>query len=101
MGKRKKTVSVFLCVPGEAGRSVEDRNKESRASPVRHLWDSGANSVDELNRVMPVRALAWLRLDELRKWALAQSPKDTSQRAHLQFGAAQMKRFQDDPKQLG
>ncbi len=48
-----------------------------------------------------VKALAWLRLDELRKWALAQSPKDTAQRAHLQFGAAQMKRFQDDPKQLG
>ena len=48
-----------------------------------------------------VKALAWLRLDELRKWALAQAPKDTAQRAHLQYGAAQIKRFQDDPKQIG
>ena len=46
-----------------------------------------------------VKALAWLRLDELRNWPLAQNPKDTAQRA--QFGAAQIKRFQDDPKQLG
>ena len=48
-----------------------------------------------------VKALAWLRLDDLRKWALAQAPKDTAQRAHLQFAAAQIKRFQDDPKQIG
>jgi hypothetical protein len=48
-----------------------------------------------------VKAVAWSKLDDLRKWAAASAARDFSQRAHLQFAAAQIKRFQDDPKQIG
>ena len=34
------------------------------ASPIAHLWDSGANAVDELNRLMTVRAKALERFGE-------------------------------------
>jgi Met-zincin/Domain of unknown function (DUF5117) len=38
--------------------SDRDARAESGAHPVAHLWDSGPNAVDELNRVMLVRAKA-------------------------------------------
>jgi hypothetical protein len=47
------------------------------------------------------KAIAWLKLDDLRKWALTAPWKDTAQHAHYLFAAAQIKRFQDDPKEIG
>jgi hypothetical protein len=47
------------------------------------------------------KAIAWLKLDDLRKWALTAPAKDTAQRAHYIFAAAEIKRFQDDPRQIG
>jgi hypothetical protein len=44
------------------------------------------------------RAIAYLRLDDLRKWLLARQTNDAAERAHSVYGAAQIKRFQDDPK---
>ena len=35
-----------------------DARPEGSASPIAHLWDSGANAVDELNRMLEVRARA-------------------------------------------
>jgi hypothetical protein len=46
------------------------------------------------------RAIAWLKLDDLSKWLLAQSTSDVAGRAHCQFAAAQIKRFQDHPDQI-
>jgi hypothetical protein len=44
------------------------------------------------------RAMAYLKLDDLRKWLLARQTTDTAERAHSVYAAAQIKRFQDDPK---
>jgi hypothetical protein len=44
------------------------------------------------------RAIAYLKLDDLRKWLLARQNSDAAERAHSVYGAAQIKRFQDDPK---
>jgi hypothetical protein len=46
------------------------------------------------------RALAYLKLDDLRTWMLAQQTGDAAQRAHFVYAAAQIKRYQGDPKQL-
>jgi hypothetical protein len=47
------------------------------------------------------RAIAFLKLDDLRKFLLAKTTADTALRAHYLFAATQIKRFQDDPKQIG
>jgi len=46
------------------------------------------------------RAIAFLKLDDLRKWLLARQTADIAERAHSVYAAAQIKRFQDDPKQI-
>jgi hypothetical protein len=49
-----------------------------------------------------VRAIAELKLDELRKWASTQAyaAQDPNQSAFLLYAANQIKRFQDDPKKM-
>ncbi|HKP37513.1 MAG TPA: zinc-dependent metalloprotease [Pyrinomonadaceae bacterium] len=49
-----------------------------------------------------VRAIAELKLDELKGWAQSQSTatRDQNQRAFLLYAANQIKRFQDDPKKM-
>lgn len=49
-----------------------------------------------------VRALASLKLDQLKKWVTEQGKitTDESQRAHFAFAAAQISAFQRDPKQI-
>jgi hypothetical protein len=47
------------------------------------------------------RAIAFLKLDDLRKYLLAKTTADTALRAHYLFAATQIRRFQDDPKQIG
>ena len=42
----------------------QDARPGSSSSSVAHLWDSGANAVDELNRLMQVRAAALRRFGE-------------------------------------
>ena len=44
------------------------------------------------------RAIAFLKLDDLRKWTIARQTTDTAERAHLVYAAAQIKRFEEDPK---
>ncbi len=46
------------------------------------------------------RAIAYLKLDDLRKWLLARQTVDVAERAHSVYAAAQIKRFEDDPKQI-
>jgi hypothetical protein len=46
------------------------------------------------------RAVAYLKLDDLRKSLLASTAADPAERAHSVYAAAQIKRFQDDPKQI-
>jgi hypothetical protein len=41
-----------------------DSRPQGSAHPASHLWDNGANAVDELNRVMDVRAKALTRFSE-------------------------------------
>jgi hypothetical protein len=49
-----------------------------------------------------VRAIAELKLDQLKNWAATQSgaTRDQTQRAFLFYTAAQIKRFQEDPKKM-
>ncbi|MEP6714419.1 MAG: zinc-dependent metalloprotease [Terriglobia bacterium] len=47
------------------------------------------------------RAMAFLKLDDLRKWLGTAPATDTATRAHYLFAATQIKRFEDDPKQIG
>ncbi len=42
----------------------EDARPPGGAHPLAHLWDSGASAVDELNRLVKVRALALSRFGE-------------------------------------
>ena len=42
----------------------QDARPPGSSSSVAHLWDSGANAVDELNRIMQVRAAALQRFGE-------------------------------------
>jgi len=42
----------------------QDARPASSSSSAAHLWDSGANAVDELNRLMQVRAAALRRFGE-------------------------------------
>src|SRR5262249_45029597 len=42
----------------------QDARSEGSSSSLAHLWDSGANAVDELNRLMQVRAAALKRVGE-------------------------------------
>ena len=42
----------------------QDARPAGSSSSVAHLWDTGANAVDELNRLMTVRAAALKRLGE-------------------------------------
>ncbi|MFO0363176.1 MAG: zinc-dependent metalloprotease [Acidobacteriota bacterium] len=44
--------------------SDQDARDEGGASPVAHLWDNGANAVDELNRLMTVRRKILARFGE-------------------------------------
>ena len=50
-----------------------------------------------------VRAIAFLKLDELKGWATkaAHDSTDEEERAHLLFGTEQILRFQKDPKVIG
>jgi len=50
-----------------------------------------------------VRAIAFLKLDELKAWATkaAHDASDDEERAHLLFAADQIQRFQRDPKIIG
>ena len=50
-----------------------------------------------------VRAIASLKLDELKNWATkaVQDSADEEERAHLLFAIAQIQRFQKDPKIIG
>ncbi|MDP9170365.1 MAG: zinc-dependent metalloprotease, partial [Acidobacteriota bacterium] len=47
------------------------------------------------------RAVAFLKLDELRKWLNAAAATDAATRAHYLFAATEIKRFEDNPKQIG
>ena len=49
-----------------------------------------------------VRAIAELKLDELKDWLIAQAGLvgNTNQKAYLIYAANQIKRFQDDPKKM-
>ncbi len=44
------------------------------------------------------RAIAYTKLDDLRKWLVARQTTDSAERAHSVYAAAEIKRFEDDPK---
>ncbi len=46
------------------------------------------------------RAMAALKLDQLRAYAVAKATKDEAQLAHLKFAAAQIERYQADPSKF-
>lgn len=46
---------------GQRFLTDQDARPASAASPYAHLWDAGANAVDELNRIMKVRAAVLAR----------------------------------------
>jgi len=63
-----------------------------------HLFGLAADE----NALGQVRAIASLKLLQLRDWASAEAKKakDERQRAHLMFAAGQIARFEEDPKEF-
>lgn len=59
-----------------------------------HLMELAAND----RAPAQVRAIAYARLDDLRKWVEGRSTTDPAERAHYLFAAAQIHRFQENPK---
>jgi hypothetical protein len=49
---------------GQRFLTDQDARPASAASPYAHLWDAGSNAVDELNRIMKVRAAVLARFGE-------------------------------------
>ena len=49
---------------GQRFLTDQDARPASAASPYAHLWDSGSNAVDELDRMMKVRAAVLERFGE-------------------------------------
>jgi len=49
---------------GQRYLTDQDARSPSSASPIAHLWDGGTNAVDELDRVLQVRAAALRRFSE-------------------------------------
>ena len=49
---------------GQRYLTDQDARPPGSASPIAHLWDSGPNAVDELGRVMQIRAAALRRFSE-------------------------------------
>jgi len=78
-------------LPGEVQRAVN-------SASLHQLMALAANE----RATSQVRAIAAQRLEALRTWLAAQARTAVSadQRAHLAFGAAQIKKFQDDPRQM-
>ncbi|MGA2114785.1 MAG: zinc-dependent metalloprotease [Bryobacteraceae bacterium] len=71
-----------------------------RATDVVLLYDLMQLSNNE-SAPAQVRATAAGKLSQLRDWAAAQAPADASLKAFFQYCAAQVKRFETDPKQIG
>jgi hypothetical protein len=59
---RKMLTDAFAS--GQRYLSDQDARPPGSASSIAHLWDNGPNAVDELGRVMQVRAAALRRLSE-------------------------------------
>ncbi|HXZ18398.1 MAG TPA: zinc-dependent metalloprotease [Candidatus Acidoferrales bacterium] len=73
---------------GEVGRTVDDVALE-------HLFTL---AMDE-KAPAQVRAVAWSKLEELRKWLAAQTAgTDPAQREHFSYAAARIALFQKNPK---
>lgn len=47
------------------------------------------------------RAITYLKLDDLKKWLASRQTTDAGERAHFVFAGAEIRRFEDDPKQIG
>ena len=63
----RKGLDAILRRARERGMSYltdQDARPPGSASPIAHLWDNGKNAVDELNRMMPIRAAALKRFSE-------------------------------------
>jgi hypothetical protein len=71
-----------------------------RATDAVVLYDLMSLVANERASVQ-VRATASAKLGELREWASAQTQAEASLRAFYQFGAAQIKRFEANPKEIG
>jgi hypothetical protein len=65
---------------------------------LHHFMALAAND----NAAAQARAMAWLKLDELKNWLAEQAKKakDESARAHAVFAVAQIRQFQENPAQM-
>src|SRR6202007_471556 len=57
-------ISTHAYGPGLLYLTDQDARPAGSSSSLAHLWDSGTNAVDELNRIMQVRAAALRRFGE-------------------------------------
>lgn len=76
------------------------------AAVQRSIADVALNDVMSLaaneHAATEVRAIALLKLTELKNWVTVQAPSaaDEQQRAHLLFAAAQIRKFEQEPAQV-
>ncbi|MBZ5599070.1 MAG: zinc-dependent metalloprotease [Acidobacteriia bacterium] len=81
-------------------------SSDKLAAVQRSIADVALNDVMALaaneHAATEVRAMAWLKLMELKDRLTAQAPSagDEQQRAHLLFAAAQIRRFEQEPAQV-
>jgi hypothetical protein len=59
-----KRLLVDALASGQRFLADEDARPEGSSSSLAHLWDAGTNAVDELRRIMQVRAAALARFGE-------------------------------------
>jgi hypothetical protein len=96
-----EVLDAILAATWKAARPAGLRGETARVVDNVALYDLMALSRND-KAADQARALAYLKLQELKAWlsAAAAKSKDPSERAHLLFAEAQIVEFQKDPKRL-
>ncbi|HEY4613326.1 MAG TPA: peptidase, partial [Bacteroidota bacterium] len=92
----KLVTTTWKAARGAGGRAEVQRVVDNTV--LYHLMSLAANE----NAATQARALASTTIDELKSWMTQKlkTLKDPNQRAHLAFAAAQIAKFQENPKAL-
>ena len=96
----EEVLDAIINATWKSGRSLGYAGEISRVVDYVALYDLMALAAND-HASPQARAIAGLKLDELKIWAAAnQGNKNLEERAHLQFAASQIAAFQKDPKSL-
>ena len=96
-----EVIDALLAATWKANREAGFAGEVQRATEQVTLYHLMALAANE-RAAAQVRALAWLKLGELREWLdrEGRAASNEGQRAHALFALARIKKFEDDPKQI-